>query len=1032
MSEQKLISPLLDGFAMGNPMSEHDGIRCCPAIKENTDKKYIVKIISIPASQTQMDALLLAGAYRDAAGAMDYFREIGEGIIQEAELLKKLSRLDGFLPYEGWQMEPITRHRLGYEVYLVGSYKRSLDKYVRKNPVTHLEAVNLGLDLCSALSVCRQAGSLYVALKPSNIFLSEKKQYRIGDLGFIPIDAMRYTALPKRYFSAYTPPELYDPMAPLNLTIDTYAVGMILYQLYNEGRLPFKGKAPEEALPSPVNADYELAEIIMKAIHPDPEQRWTDPRDMGKALALYMQKNTVNDVPITPYIPLEGTVGRKKKRKKKAAGQAAPREVGTDSIDEVVTAIDAAVSVETAVPALEAAIDIEESVFEAAEETPTLDDAPELASPEVVSEVEAAAEEEGTSEETPAEEAPVSEEPAGEMQEDEPGGTEQGISVEAEAEDAHSYEVSEELSRILAKAGDLLAHETPEGVIVPELPEEEDPFAFVLEDSDEIDDSDIPVDPLMEEPEEAPKRKRGKKETKFEEPRRKRRIRKMLVTLALLPVFVIFGLFAYWYYQFQYLQTINSITIDGDRDQLTVTLDTNADEALLTITCSDNYGNVTSQGVVNGQASFTGLQPNTMYEIQLNIEGFHKLVGKTSDVFTTDATTSIVSFTSVAGSEDGSVMLNFTVDGDEPEEWTLRYSAEGEEEKSTTFTGHSIAVDGLSVGKVYTFTLDAGENLSLSGEKTLELMASRLVLAEDLSVTSSNGSDITIRWNAPGDLVVDSWDVRCYSDVGYDEQATVTETEALFTGIDPSASYTIEVTASGMTQPARTSITANPISIQKFDVQLPSYEKLDITWEYTGEAPEEGWLLMYTIDGNTNKNVVKCAKASASIAPAIPGAKYDFTVQAADTTTIFNSTSTYTCPEAEPFEANALSVDMLTIDLLKTPEEDDWYYENVSGDALTDTFASGDGISIVLRSSDSFYLPGSEVDILYVIRDAYGNVLPEQTAEDTMIWKNIWTGGDVKNGELDIPKVPTAPGKYVLDLYFDGMRVAELSFTITE
>ena len=283
MSEQKLVSPLLDGFSMGNPMSEHDGVRCCPAIKENSDKKYIVKIITIPAAQTQLDALLLAGAYKDPADAMDYFKSVGEGVMKEAELLKTLSRLDGFLAYDGWQMEPITRRRLGYEVYLVGSYKRSLDKYVKKNPVTHLEAVNLGLDLCAALTVCREAGSLYVDLKPTNIFMSEKKEYRIGDLGFVSLDALHYTALPEKYRSPYTPPELHDPMADLNLTVDTYAVGMILYQLYNDGHLPFKEKAPEEALPNPINADYELSEIIMKAIHPDPAQRWSDPRDMGKA-----------------------------------------------------------------------------------------------------------------------------------------------------------------------------------------------------------------------------------------------------------------------------------------------------------------------------------------------------------------------------------------------------------------------------------------------------------------------------------------------------------------------------------------------------------------------------------------------------------------------------------------------------------------------------------------------------------------------------------------------------------------------------
>ena len=374
MSEPVLISPLLDGFTMGQPVGEHDGVSCCPAIKEDTDNKYIIKIITIPATQTQMDALLLAGAYKDPADAMEYYRMVGEDVLKEAEFLKQLSRQEGFLSYESWQMTPITRKRLGYQVYLVGSYKRSLEKHLRRSPVTQLEALNLGLDLCSALALCRQAGSLYVALKPANIFVSEKKQYRIGDLGFIPMDALSYTALPKKYQSSYTPPELFDPMAPLNLTADTYAVGMILYQLYNDGQLPFRGKAPEEPLPSPLNADYELAEIIMKAIAPDPDQRWNDPAALGKALASYMQRNAVNDVPITQISPLEIVPAEA------AASATEPTDKEAQTLAETLSSEEDSVA-----PEAEAA---EEPVPEAAESTMEAETAPQaaVAVPEVVSE----------------------------------------------------------------------------------------------------------------------------------------------------------------------------------------------------------------------------------------------------------------------------------------------------------------------------------------------------------------------------------------------------------------------------------------------------------------------------------------------------------------------------------------------------------------------------------------------------------------------------------------------------------------------
>ena len=136
MSELKLVSPLLDGFLLGNPMSDHDGIRCHPAMKENTDEKYILKIISVPASQVQLDALLLTGAHKDPAEAMDYFKDVADGITAEVDTLNTLARLEGFLPYEGMQVVPMENGKLGYEIYLLSPYRRSLLRYMQKKPVT--------------------------------------------------------------------------------------------------------------------------------------------------------------------------------------------------------------------------------------------------------------------------------------------------------------------------------------------------------------------------------------------------------------------------------------------------------------------------------------------------------------------------------------------------------------------------------------------------------------------------------------------------------------------------------------------------------------------------------------------------------------------------------------------------------------------------------------------------------------------------------------------------------------------------------
>ena len=1047
MSEPKNISPLLDGFSVGSPISEHHGIICCPAIKENTDRKFIVKIISVPATQAQLDALLLAGAYKDPADAMDYYRGISENIMAEAELLKKLSKLDGFLGYEGWQMEPITRRRLGYQVFLVGSYKRSLEKYIRKNAVTHLEALNLGLDLCSALSVSRQAGYLYVALKPSNIYVSEKKEYRIGDIGFLNMDTLRYASLPERYYGPYTPPELLDPMSSINLTVDTYAVGMILYQLFNDGQLPAVRSDGAEPFPMPVNADYEMAEIIMKAIHPDPQQRWDDPAALGKALASYMQRNSVNDVPITPFVALD----------------VKPEDI-----------VDLSEQTETT--------DEEETPAEAPAKVPEETKSPEIPvetdSPEISEEIETG---EIPAADLPAEE--TSEESPDAITEEEPD--ENPVVVAAETDDTSSAKISEdttgddgvqvypwqfdtveiaaveetadtpdeieniptevtqpeesytdmgiteEVTQIVAQADDLIAHEIPAEAVFPEE-SEEDPFAFASEDDEIPDDLDSEEEPEEVVPADQQSRKKKNKKNKksFANKSAGKKAKKFFGRLFLLMLLCALCVGGYWYYGNVYLQTIDAISIEGTQDQITVYIDTKVEESALIVTCADSFGKVHTGAVSGGKTTFSGLHPSTMYTIEVEMNGFHKLNGETSEVFTTEATTQILTFTAVAGSEHGSVMLNFTFDGKEPDFWNIRYTAEGEDVRRETVKTHSAMITGLTVGKVYTFKLDGGTNFELSGETTVEFLASRLVLAEDIVIGSENGQDITVSWKTPGDAVVNNWNVRCYTKNGLDAQETVSGNQVQFSGIDPAENYTIEITAEGMIQPAKAFITADPLNITQFQVDESKWKEMKITWDYTGTEPENGWVLVYTTDGG-NSQSIKCEKASALIPNFIPNTEYRFTVHSADDRSIYNNVFVHRTAVSENFSEHNIKVDNLTMNLLKTPEEEDWRGEDMT-DVFTDTFAPGDSVSVVFHSTNDFYVPSNETHIMYVFRSSYGSVLPELVSMEDIAWKQIWFGGDHQYGELTIPKTPTVPGEYQLEIYFNGKIVKGTKFIIDQ
>ena len=902
MSDQKLISPLLDGFTLGNPMSNRSGVRCYPAIKENTDKKYIVKVISIPASQVQLDALLLTGAYKDPGEAMDYFKAQTDAIVEEAEMLQKLARLEGFLPYEGWQVEPMENGLLGYRIFLVSSFKRTLDKFMHRTPVTHLQAVNMGLDLCAALAICRRAGLMYVDLKPTNVFMSDDREYRIGDLGFVKLDALKFTSLPEKYVSPYSAPELHDAMNSLNETADTYALGMLLYQIYNDGNLPFKDKAPAEELPTPCNADYEIAEIIMKAIAPNPSDRWTDPLEMGKALAAYLQRNTINNTPIST------------------------------TVEPIV-----------------------------------------LPDP-----------------------APVEETPAEPTEEEKP--VEEKIPVAVAAAPAAPEKTEEERN------------------------EEEKLFDFDLEGIDLRSYDEIPAEETQEEPAQetaaVPKeRKKAPKWVKF-------------VILGL--VLALLGVGMFWGYQNVYLQTIDSMQVEGDMHELVVTLDTKANNELLTVSCTDTYGNTQSTAVVDGKAVFTALKPGTQYRLEVKIDGFHSLNGFTSQYFTTSNITQVVSFTAVTGAEDGSVLLAFTVDGADSDEWVINYETEGEEPRSQAFSGHSVTIRELTVGSTYRFTLEGNSALNITGQTELEFTASRLVLASDLRVLGCVDGNLTVTWQPPQDVEIASWIVRCFSEDGDQHMVTTDQTTAVVSGIDTTKAFTVEVIADGMTQAARASITANPLTITNVEIDEEDPQALTFTWDFEGTAPENGWLLMYNIDGSDYQSVIKCDNPSAVISPRIHGAKYRIEIRSADGISIFDNILEYNAPNATIFEDYALPADSITTNLLVTPAMENWTYRIVTEADFTTTFTLGQPISILLKAHKEFSVPRDEVNILYVIRDSHSKVISELIGQQTMTWWDMWVDTDHHFCELDLPNVPTEIGDYTLALYFNGKAIMAIEFTITE
>ena len=981
MSDPRLISPMLDNFMMGGPISEHHGVCCCPAMENDTNDRYIVKVISVPASPAQMDALLLSGAYSDEASALNYYRDIANEIIKEIDTLDKLSELEWFIPFKSYQMEPMESGK-GYEIYLLGEYKRTLQKHFKRHSFTHLDALNLGLDICSALSMCRRNGYLYVDLKPSNIFVTDQRLFRIGDLGFVRLDSLKFASLPEKYQSIYTAPEVRDAFSALNTTMDIYAAGLVLYQAYNNGELPFNDDIhPGDTLPAPLYADYEIGEIILKACAANPDDRWQDPIDMRQAIINYMQRNGAMDTPIVPMPSQEASISEEAKEN-----------VDTSTADEESDTQDTANTEDTVESSVEEneIIDIPEqdqdTDTETVEETVANDDLTLVENP-------------NDSEE------------------------------EIEEITADYDEVTEEVSEILNQADELAAMDVPEPVIVPEhvdLPEveqivedpvetaeaeeisldEEETSEEVYEDTDfneEIDNISLEESPI----------------------KRIHWVRNAIIVFAVIALLVC----GFYFYKNHYLLPIEYIAVEGNKDTLTVFVTSDIDDSMLEVICSDTYGNKMLAPVINGKAEFAGLVPNTAYKVKVTAKGFHRLTGSASTAYSTPIQTNIVQFDAITGSTEDSVILSFTAEGPSSNEWSVQYSAEGEEPRSATFVdSQMVTITNLTVGKEYTFQLIPKEALYVTGQTQITFTPRPLVRAQNLQVTSCIDNSLTVIWSVPEGQEISGWSVRCHND-NYSKTITTTDMTVTFDELDHTAEYEIEIKAIGMSVGEKINVPANSVTVTDFNVDTTDPTKFVLSWNSSHPVPEDGWILSYSVVGLGNQETIICKENKAVIHSLIPNSTYRIHLEDIKGTVLLGSQKELTTGDAVEFQKDfgkfTLSRQDLTFYMCRTPARPNWGRYDLSDDDYTTTFTVGQSASFLVRAKKDCYRADESVTTMFIVRNQAG--APIATSHVTKIWTDMWQSYNCK---LEIPTMPTETGTYTIDVYFDGGLVHQQQFTI--
>ena len=171
--------------------------------------------------------------------------------------------------------------------------------------------------------------------------------------------------------------------------------------------------------------------------------------------------------------------------------------------------------------------------------------------------------------------------------------------------------------------------------------------------------------------------------------------------------------------------------------------------------------------------------------------------------------------------------------------------------------------------------------------------------------------------------------------------------------------------------------------------------------------------------------MVRTGKNSVQISPLVPDAVYTVTIKLEDGTTVFSEPYTFHTKAAEKFSGYLTGADYITARMCNTPAKANWDRKDLADSDYTDTFKVGSKASFLLYTKRNYNTSNNIITTMFVIHASDGTLISSNITQKT--WTKMWYK---KYCELDIPALPTQPGTYTIDIYFNGAFVHSQSFTI--
>ena len=185
--------------------------------------------------------------FPSAEGTAPYRPKAGQPVIPEAfqneiQIMEALQGAPNIVSINDYYLKKDESSTMLFvRMELLTSFRQLLAERQRnRQAFTVPEVLKIGRDICTALIYCEEKGVIHRDIKPANLFIDDFGNYRIGDFDVSRLldSAHVAPAMTGIETISYMAPEVFSGLS-YNNTVDIYALGLILYQLLNNCRVPF-------------------------------------------------------------------------------------------------------------------------------------------------------------------------------------------------------------------------------------------------------------------------------------------------------------------------------------------------------------------------------------------------------------------------------------------------------------------------------------------------------------------------------------------------------------------------------------------------------------------------------------------------------------------------------------------------------------------------------------------------------------------------------------------------------------------------